>query len=200
VAVGGAHALIEFHLSGAHAANPPPMLATDLRSRHGYPTLSFRSHMPLSRALRPVTTGNALPAMSYRNCWHIFSPGLSKQRNILQLLSLTCVYHVWRVNACSDFRPVTKIPHCCLWRGSFKPQVAGRPQSPARDRWLGYPTPNPVRAHPPAAEAFIAYTGVTGTGGQHLASYSPIGRKHPEQRMLAKLACVRRHARIRPEP
>jgi len=39
-------------------------------------------------------------------------------------------------DASSNFRSLTKIPHCCLWRGRFLPQVAGRPQSPARDRWL----------------------------------------------------------------
>lgn len=31
---------------------------------------------PPSHALRPVTTGNAFSAMSYRNCWHIFGPRL----------------------------------------------------------------------------------------------------------------------------
>ena len=130
-----------------------------------------------SCALRPVTTGNALPAMSYRNCWHIFSPGLSGRRRLLRPPRLVPRHGTQRTSACSDFRPVTKIPHCCLWRGSFQPQVAGRPLSPARDRRLGAPTPNPPRAHLGAARGLHA--GMTGPPSQHLAYYAPLGRRHP---------------------
>ena len=88
--------------------------------------------------------------MYCRNCWHIFSPGLSGRRRVLRPPRLVPRHGTRRTSACSDSRPVTNIPHCCLWRGSFQPQVAGRPLSPARDRRLG-PTPNPPRAHPGAA-------------------------------------------------
>jgi len=33
-----------------------------------------------SHALRPVTTGNAISTMYYRNCWHIFGPRLPDKR------------------------------------------------------------------------------------------------------------------------
>jgi len=134
-----------------HARRRPPHDAS--RGRAGVralPTLSPRRPPQPSRALRPVTTGNALPAMSYRNCWHIFSPGLSGRRRVLRPPRLVPRHGTRRTSACSDSRPVTNIPHCCLWRGSFQPQVAGRPLSPARDRRLG-PTPNPPRVHPGAA-------------------------------------------------
>ena len=102
------------------------------------------------RALRPVTTDNAFPAMSYRNCWHIFSPGLSGWRCNLPPPRLTPRHDVGRTSACSNVRPVTKIPHCCLWRGFLRPQVAGQPLSPAWDRRPTF-APNPPRAHPAAA-------------------------------------------------
>jgi len=88
-----------------------------------------------SHALRPVTTGNAFSAMYYRNCWHIFSPRLSDcgQPSSNHTGSAHRRPHE---NASSNFRSLTKIPHCCLWWGHFLPQVAGRPQSPARDHRL----------------------------------------------------------------
>jgi len=137
----------------SQACTPPTPPRCQQRADGGraLPTLSPRRPSQPSRALRPVTTGNALPAMSYRNCWHIFSPGLSGQRRILRPPRLVPRHGTRRTSACSDSRPVTNIPHCCLWRGSLQPQVAGRPLSPARDRWLGPPTPNPPRAHPGAA-------------------------------------------------
>jgi len=181
VAVGGAHTLTEFHLSGVHTIDPPWMLAAGLQGSCDLPTLFPRGTAQRSRALRPVTTGNAYPAMSYRNCWHIFSPGLSRQRHVLSLPRLVPVYDTGHANACSNFRPVTKIPHCCLWRGSFKPQVAGRPLRPAKDRWLGYPTPNPARAHPSAAPYGASVAGVTGTNVQRLTSYAPLGRPSPQR-------------------
>ncbi len=91
-----------------------------------------------SHALRPVTTGNALSAMYYRNCWHIFSPRLS---DCDQPVSghTGSTYMCSHEDASSNFRSLTKIPHCCLWRGHVLPQVAGRPQSPARDHRLAKP-------------------------------------------------------------
>ena len=115
-----------------------------------YPALKPTAPGRPSYALRPVTTSNAPPAMSYRNCWHIFGPGLSGA-------------HAWsgtpagsrhvRENACSGLSPLTKIPHCCLWRDPLRSQVAGRPQSPARDRRLSL-TPNPTWGHRGPAAAW----------------------------------------------
>jgi len=77
VAFGGEYTLAGFGPSDVQAAHPLLMLRIELigpqRSSHALvPTLK-----PLSHALRPVTTGNALSAMYYRNCWHIFGPRLS---------------------------------------------------------------------------------------------------------------------------
>ena len=103
----------------------------------------------LSYALRPVTTSNASSAMYYRNCWHIFGPRLSGPHAWSGTPAGNCLV---RENACSSLRSLTKIPHCCLWRDPLRSQVAGRPQSPARDRWLQC-TPNPTQGHPSPAAA-----------------------------------------------
>lgn len=93
--------------------------------------LAMRPQQP-SHALRPVTTGNALSAMYYRNCWHIFSPRLLPGREGFDLEPSGELRP--RENASSNFRSLTNIPHCCRRRGCFKPRVAGRPLSPAKDR------------------------------------------------------------------
>lgn len=115
-----------------------------------YPALKPTASGLLSYALRPVTTSNAPSAMSYRNCWHIFGPRLSGPHAWSGAPVGGCLV---RENACSSLRSLTKIPHCCLWRGPLRPQVAGRPQSPARDRWLNL-TPNPTWGHPYPAAAW----------------------------------------------
>ena len=73
------------------------------------------------------------------------------------------VYNPWAVNpsrgiAPSGFRPLRKIPHCCLPEESgpcLSPSVADRSLKPATDRGLGKPLPyqqaNQARAHPLAA-------------------------------------------------
>ena len=55
----------------------------------------------------------------------------------------------------SGFRPLRKIPHCCLPEESgpcLSPSVADRSLKPATDRGLGKPLPhqqaNQARAHP----------------------------------------------------
>ena len=57
----------------------------------------------------------------------------------------------------SGFRPLRKIPHCCLPEESgpcLSPNVAGRSLKPATDRGLGEPLPlqltNQTRVHPQA--------------------------------------------------
>ena len=61
----------------------------------------------------------------------------------------------------SGFRPLRKIPHCCLPEESgpcLSPSVAGRPLKPATDRCLGRPLPyqqaNQTRALPKANKFF----------------------------------------------
>lgn len=196
MAFGGTRALAEFHLSGPRAANLPTLQAPVGGSRV-YPALKPTAPGRLSYALRPVTTSNAPSAMSYRNCWHIFGPRLSGA-------------HAWsgppaggcpvRENACSGLSPLTKIPHCCLWRDPLRSQVAGRPQSPARDRWLSL-TPNPTRRHRGPAAAWRRWAARRSTAGPgqpprltHPYATPPRGRPWG-----IRLACVRRLARIRSE-
>ena len=63
--------------------------------------------------------------------------------------------HPSRGIAPSGFRPLRKIPHCCLPEESgpcLSPSVADRSLKPATDRGLGEPLPhqlaNQARAHP----------------------------------------------------
>jgi hypothetical protein len=116
---------------------PPYEYLTNVEARDPS-SLSPRCSKKPSHALRPVTTGNAFSTMYYRNCWHIFGPRLSDCGWLLS--SRTGDAHRRpHEDASSNFRSLTKIPHCCLWRGRFLPQVAGRPQSPARDHRLATP-------------------------------------------------------------
>lgn len=135
----------------SQACGPP----TSRRCKHPwgrpsvYPALGPPPPGRLSYALRPVTTSNASSAMSYRNCWHIFGPRLSGPH---AWSGAPAGFSLVRENACSSLRSLTKIPHCCLWRDPLRSQVAGRPQSPARDRRLSL-TPNPTQRHPGPAIA-----------------------------------------------
>jgi len=81
-----------------------------------------------SHVLRPVTPSNAPSSMSYRNCWHIFSPRL--------LWSTSLVVPCCHENASSSCRSLTKIPHCCRWWIYLKTQVAVWSLKPARGRRL----------------------------------------------------------------
>jgi len=76
VASGGTQALTGFHPSGLRTA-PRPALPAPTRTGGGHPPLLRKCQRPSGHALRPVTTSNASSAMSYRNCWHIFSPRLN---------------------------------------------------------------------------------------------------------------------------
>lgn len=61
---------------GACRPPPAPGCQPGVGECRGHPGLSLRRPRPPSRALRPVTTSNALPAGSYRDCWHPVSLGL----------------------------------------------------------------------------------------------------------------------------
>ena len=74
----------------------------------------------------PNNSGQRLPPTYYRGCWHVVSRGfLVQYRQYLQLFATgTFVLnnrvlqsenlHHSRGVAPSDFRPLRKIPHCCL--------------------------------------------------------------------------------------
>ena len=162
-----------------------------------YPALKPTAPGRLSYALRPVTTSNAPSAMSYRNCWHIFGPRLSGGHAWSGPPAGNCLV---RENACSGLGPLTKIPHCCLWRDPLRSQVAGRPQSPARDRWLSL-TPNPTRRHrgPTAAWWCTTTRRSTARPGQPPCLTHPYATPPRGRPGGVRLACVRRLARIRSE-
>jgi len=150
VAFGRKRALPGFHPSGAYAAHPHPMQAPSaeapvtnphfgLRARGSLATLyAWSRPAMLSRRCITATAGTSLVRDSLAGVRYATTPRRATAHSYP------------RENASSNFRSLTKIPHCCLRRGYFKPQVAGRPLSPARDRRLG-PTPNPTQPHPVSA-------------------------------------------------
>ena len=97
----------------------------------------------------------------YRGCWHGVSRCLFlkyRQNFFLEKRGLqTKILHPSRGIAPSGFRPLRKIPHCCLPEESgpcLSPNVADRSLKPATDRGLGEPSPpqltNQTRVHPRA--------------------------------------------------
>jgi len=100
--------------------------------------------------------------------------------------------------------------------------VADRPLRPATRLRLGEPLPHQLpdrpRDHPPAADLSSAdhavqreypvliqvSLGYPGLGGRFLTCYAPVRRcpqlNLTEQLLLARLACIKRTANVRPEP
>ena len=112
----------------------------------------------------------------------------------------------------SGFRPLRKIPHCCLPKESgpcLSPNVAGHPLKPATDRGLGEPLPpqlaNRTQAHSQAGSFHLSTYEVLANVS---VSYpSPEGRfsrvTHPSATKactFVRLACVRHAASVHPEP
>ena len=106
----------------------------------------------------------------YRGCWHgvsrCFLQGYRQSLSILHPVMFVPLDRALqpeglrrpRGMAASDFRPLRKIPHCCLPQESgpcLSSSVADRPLRPATHRRLGRPLPhqlpNQTRAHPRAA-------------------------------------------------
>ena len=122
--------------------------------------------------------------------------------------------------AASGFRPLRKIPHCCLPQESgpcLSPSVADRPLRPATRRSLGEPLPHQLadrpRGPPEAPEHFlVAACAASGTSGisRSFPRLSPSSGQVPHvlltrspldaRRHLVRLACVRPAASVRPEP
>ena len=108
-----------------------------------------------------------MPPPGYRGCWHVVGRGFFwRYRHFrfvppergLQPEGL----HPPRGVAASDFRPLCKIPCCCLPQESgpcLSPSVADRPLRPATRRRLGGPLPLQLadrpRDHPGAADCFL---------------------------------------------
>ena len=90
------------------------------------PALLRLTYYPTCAPFTPNNSGQRLPPTYYRGCWHVVSRGfLVKYRHLLLLFTeITFVLNnrVLRSEnllhsrgvAPSDFRPLRKIPHCCL--------------------------------------------------------------------------------------
>lgn len=108
------------------------------------------SPAPRSHALRPVTTGNAFSAMSYRNCWHIFGPRLGGRRRRLRPPRLAPSTAPGAETLDRAFAQWLRFLTAADGGASSDPRwLADRPAQ------LGIVgcvrTPNPARAHPAAA-------------------------------------------------
>jgi len=199
VAFGGACALSEFHLSNARAADPYRMP----RPRGGgrvWPTQIVGPPVLVSLA---TLYAQSRPAMLSRRCITA-TAGTSLVRDSQTAAGQGPAARQAfppHEDASSNFRSLTKIPHCCLRRECFASQVAGRPLSPARDRRLA-PTPNPTQPHlaPAAACTLTEGSPIEGRARKQAMPYAPLCHRAAPPSSAVRRACVRRFARIRPEP
>ena len=88
--------------------------------------LSHQTYHSACARFTPNKSGQRLPPTYYRGCWHVVSRGfLFRYRQILALFAQEPFVpinralqpegrHHSRGVAPSDFRPLRKIPHCCL--------------------------------------------------------------------------------------
>ena len=88
--------------------------------------LSHQTYSSACARFTPNKSGQRLPPTYYRGCWHVVSRGfLFRYRQILALFTQGPFVpinralqpegrHHSRGVAPSDFRPLRKIPHCCL--------------------------------------------------------------------------------------
>ena len=90
------------------------------------PELSHQTDYPTCARFTPNNSGQRLPPTYYRGCWHVVSRGfLVRYRHYESLFTIHTFVPENRVLrsenllhsrgvAPSDFRPLRKIPHCCL--------------------------------------------------------------------------------------
>ena len=90
------------------------------------PEISHLTCMPGCTPFTPSKSGQRLPPTYYRGCWHVVSRGfLLRYRHLRRVLAVVPFVpynrtlqpegrHRSRGVAPSDFRPLRKIPHCCL--------------------------------------------------------------------------------------
>ena len=90
------------------------------------PELSHQTDYPTCARFTPNNSGQRLPPTYYRGCWHVVSRGFLLRYRHYNSLFTSCTFvpenRVLRSEnllhsrgvAPSDFRPLRKIPHCCL--------------------------------------------------------------------------------------
>ena len=120
-----------FLISTNFTSTPGIPLPSPALKRHGFlpitglsPELSGRTCVPACAPFTPNDSGQRLPPTYYRGCWHVVSRGflagyrpcLSSLRPLFpgnRALRPEGLLHSRGV-APSGFRPLRKIPHCCL--------------------------------------------------------------------------------------
>ena len=123
--------LVFFLISTHFTATPGIPLPSPALKRHGFlpitglsPELSGRTCVPACAPFTPNDSGQRLPPTYYRGCWHVVSRGfLAGYRPCPgppgplfpgnRALRPEGLLHSRGV-APSGFRPLRKIPHCCL--------------------------------------------------------------------------------------
>ena len=90
------------------------------------PELLRKTYMPACAPFTPNDSGQRSPPTYYRGCWHVVSRGLLFRYRQCSLFFALCLFvpdhrvlqpegrHHSRGVAPSGFRPLRKIPHCCL--------------------------------------------------------------------------------------
>ena len=90
------------------------------------PTLLKQTYFPTCAPFTPNNSGQRSPPTYYRGCWHVVSRGFLVQYRHLMALFTPSTFVPYnralrsenllhsRGVAPSDFRPLRKIPHCCL--------------------------------------------------------------------------------------
>ena len=146
--------------------------------------------------------------LSYRGCWHricrsfflklrhyldIFMKGLYDQYNL----------HHPREIAGSSLRPLSKIPHCCLYKESgpyLSPSVTGHPLRPVKDHRLGTPLPYQLSNLPQAHQRAIhkSFNIFTIPVNSLVSSYVLLTRSLCLKNI--QLACVKLFASVHSEP
>ena len=118
-----------FHRYTRNSAFLSDTLASQFRSPHGLsPALLRPTYDAACAPFTPNNSGQRLPPTYYRGCWHVVSRGfLLRYRHLRRVLTVVPFVpynrtlqpegrHRSRGVAPSDFRPLRKIPHCCLRR------------------------------------------------------------------------------------
>ena len=111
----------EFHLPLHYSRK------TVLKAIHGLsPWFSLPTCLPACAPFTPSNSGQRLHPTFYRGCWHVVSRGLLFRYRQCSLFFALCLFvpnhrvlqpegrHHSRGVAPSGFRPLRKIPHCCL--------------------------------------------------------------------------------------
>ena len=159
---------------------PPPAAGSGVRPSRAPSALWPGPPAPHSHALRPVTTGNAFSAMSYRNCWHIFSPRLGEWRRSLQPPRLA--RHTTPGAETLDRALAQWLIFLTAANGGAIPGPRWLADRPAQLGIVGcFGTPNPARAHPQAAVPATPLCGACGTRPRVLLTPRP-PRPHARDR------------------